>query len=155
MKSGKPIWEAFAFSDSDVRVNGETAVVTGRLRRKGTSAGRDLSGQSRYTRYYVRRQGHWQAIFQHSIPIRDADNASAPGRTRTTTADSDSGPDTQAVLGRTEELNQAFLHTDMATLERNIADECLPIKQNGHRTKAEGLPAKKKDDHHFDKINPP
>src|SRR5260370_38683955 len=152
MKSGKPIWEAFAFSDSDVRVNGETAVVTGRLRRKGTSAGRDLSGQSRYTRYYVRRQGHWQAIFQHSIPIRDAGNASAPGRTRTTTADSESGPDTQAVLGRTEELNQAFLHTDMATLERIIADDCLQITQNGTRTKAEWLAPYKSGASRFESI---
>ena len=73
MKSGQTHWEAFDLSDLDVHVYGETAVVTGRLRRKGTFAGRDISGQSRYTRYYVRRQGHWQAIFQHGIPIRDAE----------------------------------------------------------------------------------
>lgn len=67
--SGQTHWEKFELDGLTVRVYGETAVVSGRLTRKGTSSGRDLSGQSRYTRYYVRRQGHWQAIFQYSIPI--------------------------------------------------------------------------------------
>ena len=155
MKSGQTHWEAFDLSDLDVHVYGETAVVTGRLSRKGTSAGRDLSGQSRYTRYYVRRQGRWQAIFQHGIPIGDADNASAPGQTRTTTAESDSGPDAQAVLARTEELNQAFLHADIATLERIITDDCLQITQNGSRTKAEWLEPYRTGASRFESIKPP
>ena|SRR5437868_15336697 len=67
-RSGQTHWQAFDLDELNVQVHGETAVVTGRLTRKGSFAGRDLSGQSRYTRYYVRRQGHWQAIFQHSIP---------------------------------------------------------------------------------------
>ena len=67
-KSGQTHWEKFDLDDLSVRVYGETAVVTGRLTRKGTFAGRDISGQSRYTRYYVRREGNWQAIFQHSVP---------------------------------------------------------------------------------------
>ena len=67
-KSGQAHWERFDLDELSVRVYGETAVVSGHLTRKGMFAGRDLSGQSRYTRYYVRRQGHWQAIFQHSIP---------------------------------------------------------------------------------------
>ena len=67
-KSGQTHWEQFDLDDLSVRAFGETAVVTGHLTRKGTYAGRDLSVESRYTRYYVRRQGHWQAIFQHSHP---------------------------------------------------------------------------------------
>ena len=67
-QSGQVHWEKFDLDELSVRVYGETAVVSGRLTRKGTFAGRDLSGQSRYTRYYVRRQGRWQAIFQHSVP---------------------------------------------------------------------------------------
>jgi len=67
-KSGEVHWEKFDLDELSVRVYGETAVVSGRLTRKGTFAGRDLSGQSRYTRYYVRRQGRWQANFQHSVP---------------------------------------------------------------------------------------
>ena len=66
--SGQVHWQAFDLTDSKVQVYGDTAVVTGRLTRKGTVAGRDLSGRSRYTRYYLKRQGHWQAIFQFSIP---------------------------------------------------------------------------------------
>jgi hypothetical protein len=68
-KTGQMHWEKFDLDDVIVRVYEETAVVTGRLTRKGTFGGRDISGQSHYTRYYIRRKGHWQAIFQHSIPI--------------------------------------------------------------------------------------
>ncbi|PYY16925.1 MAG: hypothetical protein DMG60_13385 [Acidobacteria bacterium] len=67
-RNGQTHWQAFDLNELKVKVYGNTAVVTGRLTRTGTFAGRDLSGRSRYTRYYVNRQGHWQAIFQHSIP---------------------------------------------------------------------------------------
>ena len=46
-KSGQVHWEKFDLDELSVRVYGETAVVSGRLTRKGTFAGRDLSGQSR------------------------------------------------------------------------------------------------------------
>jgi len=67
-KSGQTHWEQFDVDDLSVRVYDAMAIVTGRLTRKGTAGGRDLSGQSRYTRYYIRRNGQWQAIFQHSVP---------------------------------------------------------------------------------------
>ena len=66
--SGQLHWQAFELTDMKVQVYGNTAIVTGRLKRKGTLSGRDLSGRARYTRYYLKRQGHWQAIFQYSIP---------------------------------------------------------------------------------------
>ncbi|HVH88500.1 MAG TPA: nuclear transport factor 2 family protein [Terriglobales bacterium] len=66
--SGQIHWQAFDISDTKVQVYGNTAIVTGRLSRKGTLAGRNLSGRSRYTRYYLKKQGHWQAIFQYSLP---------------------------------------------------------------------------------------
>jgi ketosteroid isomerase-like protein len=74
-KSGQVHWEQFDLDDLNVRVYGETALVTGRLTRKGSVGGQDLNGQSRYTRYYVRRKGRWQAIFQHSVPIAMANEA--------------------------------------------------------------------------------
>jgi ketosteroid isomerase-like protein len=67
-KTGQIHWQKFDLDDLIVHVDGDTAVVTGRLTRKGTFAGRDLSGRSRYTRYYLKRNGHWQAIFQYSVP---------------------------------------------------------------------------------------
>ena len=74
---------------------------------------------------------------------------------RATTADSDSGPEVQAVLARTDELNQAFLQSDVASLERIIADECLQITQNGARTKAEWLAPYRSGASRFENIKPP
>src|SRR6266849_3118469 len=113
MKSGQTHWEAFDLSDLDVHVYGETAVVTGRLRRKGTSAGRDISGQSRYTRYYVRRQGHWQAIFQHGIPIGDADNASAASQAE------------QQIAQVNRDFDEAERKRDVAAIERMLAEDFI------------------------------
>lgn len=98
-------------------------------------------------------------------------NTAAPAQTATATTnadmlsqartqapvptDSDAGPEVQAVLARTEELNQAFLHADMATLERIIASDCLQITQNGTKAKAEWLAPYRTGASRFESINPP
>jgi uncharacterized protein (TIGR02246 family) len=48
--------------DIQVRVYGETAIVTGRVTEKGTFNGRSLNSQSRYTDVWVRRNGRWQVV---------------------------------------------------------------------------------------------
>ena len=50
------------FRDLKVRVYGTTAVVTGHIIRRGQFRGRQFSGQARYTRVYVKRQGEWRAV---------------------------------------------------------------------------------------------
>ena len=66
------VWSVFDLHDISVEVFGETAVVRGRLTRLGTSQGHDISGRSRYTRYYLHRQGKWQAVFHHGVPEPEA-----------------------------------------------------------------------------------
>jgi len=68
-RSGDTHWERFDLVDLQVEVHGLTAIVRGHLIRRGTSGGRDLSGESNYTRYFVRRDGRWQAVFQYSVPF--------------------------------------------------------------------------------------
>lgn len=48
--------------DVQVRVYGDTAIVTGRVTEKGTFNGRNLNSQSRYTDVWVRRNGRWQVV---------------------------------------------------------------------------------------------
>src|SRR6266550_5875480 len=48
--------------DVQVRVYGDTAIVTGRVTEKGTFNGRSLNSQSRYTDVWVRRNGRWQVV---------------------------------------------------------------------------------------------
>ncbi len=61
-KSGQLRYEAIDVSDMVVRVYGDTAVVTARADVKGHQLGEDFSGPYRYTRVWVRRTGHWQAV---------------------------------------------------------------------------------------------
>ncbi len=48
--------------DVQVRLYGDTAIVTGRVTEKGIFNGRSLNSQSRYTDVWVRRNGRWQVV---------------------------------------------------------------------------------------------
>ncbi len=61
-KSGQLRYESIDVSDMVVRVYGDTAVVTARADVKGHQLGEDFSGPYRYTRVWVRKTGHWQAV---------------------------------------------------------------------------------------------
>ena len=61
-KSGQLRYDTINVSDMVVRVYGDTAVVTARADVKGHRLGEDFSGPYRYTRVWVRRTGHWQAV---------------------------------------------------------------------------------------------
>ncbi len=52
--------------DISVRVFGDTAVATARGVVRGLYKGQDASGQFRYTRVWVRREGRWQAVAAHA-----------------------------------------------------------------------------------------
>jgi len=61
-KSGQLRYDTINVSDMVVRIYGDTAVVTARADVKGHQLGEDFSGPYRYTRIWVRRTGHWQAV---------------------------------------------------------------------------------------------
>ena len=61
-KNGQLRYDTIDVSDMVVRVYGDTAVVTARADVKGHQLGEDFSGPYRYTRVWVRRTGHWQAV---------------------------------------------------------------------------------------------
>jgi uncharacterized protein (TIGR02246 family) len=58
-RSGDMRVESLTFHDVVVRVQGEVAVVTGRSTVKETFRGQDRSGDQRFTRVYVKRDGRW------------------------------------------------------------------------------------------------
>jgi ketosteroid isomerase-like protein len=60
---GATRYDAFEVDQLAVRVYGDTAVVTGRSTPKGTTAkGGPITGQFRFLRVWVKRQGRWQAV---------------------------------------------------------------------------------------------
>ena len=61
-KSGQLRYDSINVTDMVVRVYGDTAVVTARADVRGRQLGEDFSGPYRYTRVWVRRDGHWQTV---------------------------------------------------------------------------------------------
>ena len=61
-KSGQLRYQAMDVTDMVVRVYGDTAVVTARADVKGHQLGEDFSGPYRYTRVWVRHNGHWLTV---------------------------------------------------------------------------------------------
>jgi len=45
-----------------VRVYGNTAVVTGKADLKGTLGGKDVAGQIRFTRVWLKKGSQWQSV---------------------------------------------------------------------------------------------
>ncbi len=67
--SGSIKYESVMFDEIKVHVYGDTAVVTGRNTAKGLDNGKDIGGQFRYTRVYVKRQGKWQLVATQATRI--------------------------------------------------------------------------------------
>lgn len=68
--SGSIKYESVKFDDLKVHAYGDAAVVTGRSTVKGRDGGKDISGQYRYTRVYVKQQGKWQLVATQTTTIR-------------------------------------------------------------------------------------
>jgi len=65
IRSGVMKFASMTPSDIEVRVFGDTAIVTGRSMDKGTYKGQDVSGEYRFTDVFVKRDGRWQAVSTH------------------------------------------------------------------------------------------
>jgi hypothetical protein len=62
IKSGDLKYDQLENNDIQARVYGDTAVLTGRTTQKGQFKGKDISGQTRFTRVYLKQHGKWQAV---------------------------------------------------------------------------------------------
>jgi ketosteroid isomerase-like protein len=66
-----PMFEVMDTSDVSVRINGDTAVLTGQAMVKGKLAdGTDISGPYRYMRVFVRQKGDWRLVAGSAVPIK-------------------------------------------------------------------------------------
>jgi ketosteroid isomerase-like protein len=59
----------FTNSDVQIRVYGDTAVVSGVGHMKGMENGKDVSGDYRFTDVFVKNNGQWQAVHSESTKI--------------------------------------------------------------------------------------
>ncbi len=61
-KTGSFHYDSREISDLNVRVYGNSAIVTGRSIQKGSENGKDYSGDYRFTRVYEKQDGRWQTV---------------------------------------------------------------------------------------------
>jgi ketosteroid isomerase-like protein len=69
LKSGELKLEASSNDETNIRVFGNTAVVTGKTTSKVMDHGVDTSGQSYFTRVYIKQMGRWRLVANHSSRI--------------------------------------------------------------------------------------
>lgn len=68
-KSGALKVESQTLDNVNVRAYGDAAIATGLATLKGLDKGKDISGQFRFTRVYVKRNGQWQVVAAHNSRI--------------------------------------------------------------------------------------
>jgi len=65
-RSGKMAFQSYETSDLRIRVYGDAALVTGRLRRTRTRNGQAVDDDWRFTKVYIRHGGQWQVAAFHA-----------------------------------------------------------------------------------------
>ena len=68
-KVGGMKFDRYESSDTQSRVYGDTAIVTGRIRRTRTITGRTMEDDWRFTKVYLRRAGGWQVVSFHASNV--------------------------------------------------------------------------------------
>ena len=67
--AGRMKFDRYESSDTQFRIYGDTAIVTGRIRRTRTIAGKTMDDDWRFTKVYLRRAGNWQVVSFHASNV--------------------------------------------------------------------------------------
>ena len=67
--AGRMKFDRYESSETQIRVYGDTAIVTGRIKRTRTIAGKTMEDDWRFTKVFLRRDGRWQAVSFHASNI--------------------------------------------------------------------------------------
>ena len=67
--SGDLKFQSITTDDVRVRVYGNTAVETGRSTMTGQDKGKAVPRDNRFTRVWVKQQGHWRLVSNHYSPL--------------------------------------------------------------------------------------
>jgi uncharacterized protein (TIGR02246 family) len=69
IKPGGVMFDSYSVDDVNVRIYGDTAVVTNRATLAGKRGDQALAGQYRVTQVFVKKGGNWQLVAAQSTPI--------------------------------------------------------------------------------------
>src|SRR5215470_4244635 len=68
-KSGELKFQTITTDEVQVRIYGNTAVETGRSTMNGKDKGKSVPRDNRFTRVWVKQEGHWQLVLNHYSPL--------------------------------------------------------------------------------------
>ena len=68
-KSGELKFQSIITDEVQVRSYGNTAVETGHSTMNGQDRGKAVPRDNRFTRVWVKQQGHWQLVLNHYSPL--------------------------------------------------------------------------------------
>lgn len=66
----KAVIDPFSTEDVEVRIYGDTAILTGRFTQTARLGTRSETNSFRYTDVYVRRKGQWRAVSAHASLLK-------------------------------------------------------------------------------------
>jgi ketosteroid isomerase-like protein len=69
LASRQVIWQRAAGRDMDVRMYGDTAIVTGRFSGKWTENGKPFTTEERFTSVWIKQGGRWKAVSEHASQV--------------------------------------------------------------------------------------
>jgi hypothetical protein len=68
-RAGRLSYRGLDITDVEVRVFGETAVISARTLGSRIEEGRETPNRVRYLRVWARRDGTWRAVLQMAVPL--------------------------------------------------------------------------------------
>ena len=67
--SGELKFQSITTNEVQVRIYGNTAIETGRSTMNGQDGGKAVPRDNRFTRVWVKQQGHWRLVLNHYSPL--------------------------------------------------------------------------------------
>ena len=147
IQSGRAKFLSIELDQIEVRLYGDTAIVTARWSNTIEFKGEQSTGRDRVTRVWVKRPEGWRAVTDHAVYLEEN---KSPAVTPAASADE------KEILRLTEVINAAWLKHDVATITPLIADDMQAWSFKGtRRGKAELLRSVEKSEESDTKVEDP
>jgi ketosteroid isomerase-like protein len=148
IQSGRAKFLSIELDQQEMRLYGDTAIITARWTNTIEFKGQQSHGQDRVTRVWVKQPAGWRAVTEQAVYLEEAKPA--------VTSSQSPSSDEKEILRLTEIINAAWLKHDVATISPLIADDMQAWSfKGGRRGKADLLHSVEKSDENDTKVEEP
>jgi ketosteroid isomerase-like protein len=148
IQSGRAKFLSIELDQKEVRVYGDTAIITARWTNTIEFKGQQTHGQDRVTRVWVKQPAGWRAVTEQAVYLEEAKPALTPSPSPSS--------DEKEILRLTEIIKAAWLKHDVATISPLIADDMQAWSfKGGRRGKADLLRSVEKSEESNTRVEDP